>query len=231
MTDQTGKKTQPAFTESLETCVRHRHSIRFYTEDEVEQEILHDCIALARLAPSNSNMQNWRLHLARGIARDRVVAALKAEAEEKGPNVPPLPEAFKHYRSEFGHKLYGPEGYSIERGEKEKHRSATLRNYEFFGAPICGVITMHHDLTPVDAMSVGMFMQTLMLALTERGLGTCLQVSVTGYPDILRREFKLGDDQKILSGIAIGYPAPHNRVNNLQMSREDVENVCTVYTE
>jgi nitroreductase len=64
---------EPYFTESLETCVRHRHSIRFYTEDDVENQILHECIALAQLAPSNSNMQNWRLHLARGAARDRVV--------------------------------------------------------------------------------------------------------------------------------------------------------------
>lgn len=221
----------PYHTESLETCVRHRHSVRIYTQEDVETQILHECVALAQLAPSNSNMQNWRLHLARGKARERIVAALKAEAQQKGPAVPPLPDQFAHYRSDFGHKLYGEEGYDIKRDEKEKHKQAILRNYEFFGAPIIGTITMHHDLTPVDAMSVGMFVQTLMLALTERGLGTCLQVSVTGYPEVLRKEFGLSDDQMILCGIAIGYPAQHNKVNDLVMTRDEVEAAVTIHTD
>ena len=218
----------PYHAESLETCVRHRHSIRIYKDSRVEEALLRQWVALAQLAPSNSNMQNWRLTLARGPARDRVVSALKAEADQKGPNVPPLPDDFAHFRSEFGHKLYGEEGYDIKRGEKEKHKQATLRNYEFFGAPVCGVITMHHDLTPVDAMSVGMFVQTFMLALTERGLGTCLQVSVTGYPEILRKEFKLPDNQKILCGIAIGW-LEEDEVNKLVMSRDDVDKQVTFH--
>jgi nitroreductase len=176
-------------------------------------------------------MQNWRLTLARGEARKRVVTALREEAEVKGPNIPALPEAFAHFRSELGQKLYGEEGYNIRREEKERHKQAVLRNYEFFGAPVCGVISMHHDLTNVDALSVGMFVQTFVLALTERGLGACLQVSVTGYPEILRRELKLSDDQKILCGIAIGYPATDNKVNNLVMMREDVEKQVTFHNE
>jgi hypothetical protein len=35
-----------------------------------------------------------------------------------------------------------------------------------------GRFCMHRDLGPWDAMSVGMFLQTLLLALTERGLGS-----------------------------------------------------------
>ena len=221
----------PYNTESLETCVRHRHSVRFYTSDRVEEDLLRQCVALAQLAPSNSNMQNWRLTLASGEARERIVAALKTEAEQKGPNIPPMPDEFKHFRSDFGHKLYGEEGYAIPRGEKDQHQQAVLRNYEFFGAPVCGVISMHADLTPVDAMSVGMFIQTLMLALTEQGLGACLQVSVTGYPDLLRREFRLPDEQMILCGIAIGYPATHNRVNDLVMTREEVDAAMTHHKE
>ena len=213
--------------QSLEAIVRKRHSVRFYTEQDVDEQVLRECVELAQLAPSNSNMQNWRLALARGDARKRIVAALRAEAEVKGPKVPPLPEAFTHFRSDLGHKLYGEEGYDIKREDKERHRQATLRNYEFFGAPVCGVISMHSDLTSVDAMSVGMFVQTFVLALTERGLGACLQVSVTGYPEILRREFRLADEQQILCGIAIGHPLSESKVNKLIMSREAIDKQVT----
>ncbi len=35
-----------------------------------------------------------------------------------------------------------------------------------------------------------MFLQTLLLALTARGLGTCVEVSVAGYPDVVRAEVR-----------------------------------------
>ena len=133
----------PYDTESLETCVRHRHSIRFYKDTKVDDELLRECVALAQLAPSNSNMQNWRLTLASGPARERIVNALKTETERRGPNIPELPDEFKHFRSELGQKLYGEEGYNIDRDEKEKRQQAVMRNFEFFGAPVCGVITMY----------------------------------------------------------------------------------------
>ena len=216
------KQHQDDHTESLEFCIRHRHSIRFYKPDPVPQETLHECLALAQLAPSNSNIQNWRMTIATGAARDRVVDALLDEAKKHGPNVPPLPEQFKHFRSELGHELYGDAGYAIPRSDKAGHAAAVLRNYEFFGAPVVAVITMQKDLTPVDAMSVGMFVQTFMLAMTERGLGSCLQVSVTGYPEVLQREFKLPDDQLILCGMAIGWPAQGCKVNDMIIGREEV---------
>ena len=221
----------PTHTQSLETCIRHRHSIRFYTDEPVPRELLEDCLALAQLAPSNSNIQNWRLTLATGKARDRCVAALKTESQKHGPNVPPLPDQYKHFRSEFGHLLYGEQGYNISRSEPEKHTWAQLRNYEFFGAPICAVVTMDKALMPVDAMSVGMFVQTFMLALTERGLGSCLQVSVTGYPDVLREQFRLPDDQIILCGMAIGWPAHNNAVNDLVVPRDDLAHAATFLEE
>ena len=209
---------------SLEYCVRHRHSIRFYKEDQpVDPQILRECLALAQLAPSDSNIQNWRITIASGTARNRIVSALSNEAELHGPNVPPLPDDFKHFRSEFGHLLYGEQGYDISRSDTEAHKAAGLRNYEFFGAPTVAVITMNKDLEYVDAMSVGLFVQTFMLALTEKGLGSCLQVSVTGYPEVLRREFRLREEERILCGMAIGWPAEHNRVNDMVVPRENLE--------
>ena len=41
------------------------------------------------------------------------------------------------------------------------------------------------------ALSVGIYLQTLLLALTERGLGTCVGVSVAGYPEIVRAKLAI----------------------------------------
>lgn len=81
--------------------------------------------------------------------------------------------------------------------------------------------------SPVDAMSVGMFVQIFMLALADRGLGSCLQVSVTGYPEVLRDGFGLGEDQLLLCGMAIGWPVENNAVNELAMPRDDLKKQIT----
>ena len=217
-------------TESLETCIRARHSVREFKPDAVDEQTLRECLRLAQLAPSNSNIQNWRLSLASGPARERIVQALKAAASQGAPHIPALPEKYKHFRSDFGHLLYGEEGYGIPRGDKERATAARMRNFEFFGAPVVGIITMDEVLPAVDAMCVGLFVQTFMLALTEKGLGSCLQVSVAGYPEVLRKEFGIPDDQQIFCGIAIGWPGVH-QVNHLRTTREPLENQVKFLTE
>ena len=81
-------------------------------------------------------------------------------------------------------------------------------------------------LAPADALSVGMFLQTLLLALTERGLGSCVEVSISGYPKIVRAQLAIPTELSILCGLAIGYPDPEFPANKLHIAREPIgENV------
>ena len=81
---------------------------------------------------------------------------------------------------------------------------------------------MHKVLGPADALSVGMFLQTLLLALTSRGLGTCCEVSITGYPEIVRAQLAIPAELSILCGLAIGYPDPDFAANKLHVGREPI---------
>ena len=158
---------------------------------------------------------------ASGPPRDRLVAALLDEAKRRPPNIPPLPVSFQHYRRELGAQVYGAMG--IAREDTAGHMVAVLRNWEFFRAPLAGIVCMHRDLGPADALSVGMYLQTLLLALTERGLGTCIEVSVAGYPEIVRAPLALPAELSILCSLAVGHPDPDFPANRLHISREAVE--------
>jgi nitroreductase len=148
------------------------------------------------------------------------VAALLAKAGSESPQVPQLPEAFAHLRRELGAQVYGAMG--IARDDAVARRIAVLRNWEFFRAPVAGLVCMHRDFGTVDSMGVGMFLQTLLLALTARGLGTCVQVSIAGYPDIVRQELDIPAELTVLTGLAIGYPDPDFPGNALRVGREAV---------
>src|SRR6516162_4167836 len=131
-------------------------------KNQCRGKLVDEALGLAQCAPSNSNIQPWHIYFVSGVRRDRLVAALTEEAKRRPPNIPPLPASFQHFRSELGAQVYGAMGISPQ--DTEKHAAAVLRNWEFFRAPVAGIVCMHRDLGPADALSVGMFLQTLLLA-------------------------------------------------------------------
>ena len=210
----------------LEQSMLARRSTRLFLPDKpVPRELVTEALELAVHAPSNSNIQPWRLVLASGSARDRLVEALLKRANVESPKVPKLPESFAHMRRDLGALVYGSMG--IARHDAEARRIAVLRNWEFFRAPLGGIVCMHRDLEFVDAVGVGMFLQNLLLALTARGLGTCVQVSIAGYPETVRDQLCIGEDMRILCGLAIGYPDPEFPANALRVPRNPLETNVT----
>src|SRR6516162_4353167 len=205
----------------LDQAIRERHSTRLFLPQPVPRELVNETLALAQYAPSNSNIQPWHMVFASGASRDRLVAALIDEAQRRPP---PLPASFQHFRNELGAQVYG--AVRISREDTARHAAAVLRNREFFRAPVAGIVCMHRDLGPADALSVGMFLRTLLLALTERSLGSCVEVSISAYPKIVRAQLAIPTELSILCGLAIGYPDPEFPANKLRIAREPIgENV------
>jgi nitroreductase len=174
----------------LEQVIGERRSTRmFLPHKPVPRELVDEALALAVRAPSNSNIQPWHMVFASGPARDRLVTALLGEASRRPPKILPLPEGFAHIRRELGAQVYVSMG--IAREDTEARWGVAVRNWEFFRAPLAGIVCIHRDLGPVDCLGVGMFLQTLVLALTARGMGTCVQASIVGYPEIIHKELDI----------------------------------------
>lgn len=207
--------------------VRSRRSSRMFLPDKpVPRELLDEALALAIRAPSNSNTQPWHVYFVTGERRAQLVDALLAAVDAAPPAVGSagLPPRFAHLRRESGALVYGAMG--IERNDAEGRWAAPRRNWGFFRAPVAGVVCMHRDFGAVDAMGVGMFLQTLMLALTEQGLGSCVQVSISFYPEVLREQLDIPEELAVLCGISIGYADPAFPANHLDTPRNPIsENV------
>lgn len=207
----------------IDETIKARHSSRKFLPRPVPEELLHECLELAQRAPSNSNIQPWRIFIATGAHRDRLKEALLEVAREKAPHVPPLPEHFSHFRKELGAQVYGV-GMGIPSDDKEARRAAVLRNWEFFGAPVVAFVCIDKELGPADVLGVGMYLQSFVLALTARGLGACVQVALAGYPEVIYKEFPVPRSLSILCGMSIGYPDPDFPANKLNIGRAPIEN-------
>src|SRR5215813_11342742 len=204
----------------LARTVLERHSTRMFLTRPVPRDLVNEALTLAQHAPSNSNIQPWRLVFVSGAARDRLKQALFSVADHEAPHIPALPKAFEHYRYELGAEVYGAMGIPI--ADTARHAAAVMRNFDFFGAPMAAIVCMHRDLGPADAVSVGMYLQTLLLALTARGLGTCVEVSIAGYPEIVRAQLAIPAELSILCGLAVCYADPDFPANRLHVGREPI---------
>lgn len=193
----------------------------FLPDKPVPAELLKEALSLAMRAPSNSNIQPWHLFIATGARRERLVAALSAEVQVNRPEViGGLPESHNRLRRELGALVYGAMG--VAREDRDGRWNAQRRDWEFFGAPVAGIVCMHQDLGLADAVGVGAFVQTLLLALTDRGLDSCVQVSTAMYPGIVREQLDIPDELRVLCGMCIGYADPAFAANNLRIPRNPV---------
>ena len=57
---------------SLEQAISSRRSVRGYLDKEVPQETLQAIFELAQLAPSNCNVQPWKVYVASGELKNRL---------------------------------------------------------------------------------------------------------------------------------------------------------------
>ena len=212
----------------LDQVIRDRRSIRSFLARPVPPALLEEALVIAQRAPSNSNVQPWRLIVATGARRDSLSRALRIAAErDPFPNIfSPLPKEYQHRRSELGEIFYGALG--IARDDQKARRKALLRNYDFFDAPVVGILCMPESLGVADAVSVGIYLQTLMLSLTARGLGCCAQVALAGYPEVLRSELKIPSELLIICGLAIGYADPEFPANHLYTPRAPLSETVTL---
>lgn len=212
---------------SLVDAIRKRRSVRGYLDRPVSAEVLQAVFELARHAPSNCNIQPWKVYVATGRLRDRLREAMLDRVDRGVPGTPDY-----EYRGDFTGEyrrrqvdcavaLYDEMG--VARDDRPGRRRAVRRNFELFDAPCLAFIGMAPQFGTTVAIDVGMYAQNLMLAMVAYGLHSCPMGTMRQYPDLVRDAFDIQDDTRILFGIAFGYEDPQVPANRTRTSRDPVE--------
>ncbi len=209
----------------LDETIRTRRSVRGFLPKPVPHEVLEEVLGLAQHAPSNCNVQPWRVYIASGETCQRLRAALLAAATS-GPSSAGTAQTddFRgYYRDKqvaCAVELYGKMG--IERGDKMGRLKAMLRNFEFFDAPHVAYICMEKSFGIGVALDVGMYVQTLMLAMQSRGIGSCAQAALRAYPEVAGDHLGIPDNEQILCGLSFGYEDPDVPANATRQPRDPI---------
>ncbi|MGO1501310.1 MAG: nitroreductase [Marinobacter sp.] len=210
-------------TMSLMDAIYQRRSVRGFLPKAVPEETMREIFEQAQMAPSNCNTQPWNAVVASDALRDSLRNAFVERAMSGVPSQPDFSYVSKFagdYRGrqvECAAALYGE--MEISRNDKAGRNRAALRNFEFFDAPHVAFLCMDRSFGSTIAVDVGIYAQTLMLAMSAHGISSCAMGSLRSHPDLVRDAFGLEDDMGVLFGIVFGYEDPEVKANKTRTTR------------
>ena len=214
-------------TMSATEAITSRRSIRAFTDQPVDDETIRTILRDASRAASGTNIQPWHVTVLQGEAKQGLVDAVQAAFDDGQSQ-----NDDKYYPSEFidpylarrrkiGWDMYGLLG--IERGEYEKMAAQHRKNYEFFGAPVGMMFSMHETMNYGGWLDLGLFLANIMTLAREHGLHTCPQAAWREYESVIHQSLNLPADQRVIVGLALCYEDTADVVNELRTERADLD--------
>lgn len=226
---QGGFDSSEQLPEWFSAFLASRRSTREFRDEQIPGKVIEQLLTDALTAPSWSNTRPFKVCVATGETKDRISAEFSSRWEKlsrfrngsiatkirlllTGAGLPtshrlmarPYVPELKPRAERVGKELYSWIG--VERGDRKARDDQWGKNYEFFGAPVELFIYIHKSLHIFAANDAGLMLQNLILSAHAQGLGTCLQGAVIIWDDVIRKEFDVPKDYKLLTGLAIGYP-------------------------
>jgi nitroreductase len=227
--------------------IASRRSTRDFLPAPVPQEVIDQILTDALTAPSWSNTRPFKIAVATGDVRDRISVEflsrwsvlsriMRKGLKNKVPLiysryglptsnrtiVKPYVAELKPRAQRVGKELY--ELFGVKRGDRDARDKQWGKNYSFFGAPVEMFIYIHKSLHVYAASDAGLMMENLMLSAHGHGLGTCAQGAVNIWDDVVRKEFDIPKNYRLLCGMAIGYPSD-SPVNSFRAHRIGADEV------
>ncbi len=218
---------------NVSEAVDSRRSVRAFLDTPVSGEILRELVGRAARSASGGNLQPWRLYVIGG----ETMIDLKARMQKRlatGPTSEPTeydiypPELWDPYRTE--RYVVGEEMYALlgtPRTDKAGRMRQFARNFQFFGAPAALFCYVDRRMGKPQWSDLGMYLQTLMLLLRERGLDSCPQECWSVYPKTIGEFLQPPEDLMLFCGMAIGHADPDAPVNGLRTRRLPLDEFAT----
>lgn len=219
--------------ELLANLIRSRRSVRAFLPDEPDSSEINAVLELARYAPSGSNTQPWKVHVLPKSTIDAVYEAVRKSSVTPRKKSwtdylyfpPVLPAPYIDRRRALGQALYDLLG--IGRRDLEKIHQQHLDNLRFFDAPVGILVTIDRSLERGSWVDLGIFVQTILLACSSRGLASCPQAAFAPFHEEIRTVIPMPEDQVLVCGIAIGYEDVTHPANQLRPSRAPLDEWVT----
>ena len=217
----------------FDRIVAQRRSLRAYLPKAADKETLEAIFSVAQHAPSNCNTQPWLVHVASAAS----LQALKDEMSTRfmaGDMSLDFPYDGV-YEGVYKERQYGSaqalyDAVNIVREDKAGRHQQFMRNFTFFDAPHVAFLFLPEPFGLREAADLGMYAQTLMLALTAHGMGSCPQTALSFQANFIREQLGIDASNKLVFGMSFGYPDPDAPANSCATDRAALADTVTFHS-
>jgi nitroreductase len=201
-------------------AIKNRRSVRAFLPKPVDRDTLDAVFRSAARTPSWANTQPWEVFAATGNVLERIKAGYREKYDTRSPSAPETepPHTWSESSRLRQQQLY-----------PDMMRSSGITAEQFgelsqsmFNAPVVAYICMDQALSAWSLYDIGAYSQSVLLAAYDRGLGGIQAITLTLFPDVIRRELGVPANLKITIGIALGYPDAGNPINSFVSARASV---------
>ncbi|MDH5719509.1 MAG: nitroreductase [Spirochaetia bacterium] len=217
----------------VKECIETRKSIRSFKSDPVSKELIFEAIKTAQRAASYKNSQPWEVAVVAGKKKDEISAKLLELLSENKPIAPDIEKASywpKEIQDRIDENLKERnEFFGLSSNEPDSFIKSKRSNYKFFNAPC--VLFFYQDalLNEWSIFDMGSFIQTLMYALWNSGIGSVPQAYLIDYSKEVKKILEIPEGKRLILGLSIGYPDTENKRNQFKTSRANIEEIVRWY--
>lgn len=215
-------------------ALERRKSVRAFLDKAVEKEKIEAILNVAKYAPSGVNIQPWKVCVVSGKTKKQIetkVIEMFESGEKANMDYSYYPlewsEPYKSRRKETGLLMY--QTLAIQKEDKAKQKEQWKANYRAFDAPVVLYFFIDSFLEKGSYLDYGMFLQSVMLVATQLGLGSCIQVALAQYPNIVREALHRSASETLLCGMALGYEDTNAIINSYRTERIALEDFTQFY--
>ena len=212
---------------NVSDAIKQRRSVRAYQDKPVAPELLEKIFLQAQDSASNCNTQPWHVVVVSGDSRDKIEKAMMTEimgGVAPTPHFTPgdhgLNNEYRTRQVACAVSLYG--AMDIKKEDKQKRQELMVRNWQFFGAPHAAFFSMPKTMSEINAVDMGIYLQSIMLLLTENGLASCPQGALAMYTSAIHEMANIPEGNAIMFGLSFGYAEQDAIINGFDVGREEL---------
>ena len=212
---------------NVEQAMQQRHSVRAFLPRTVDAALVRDLLAQAGQAASGGNLQPWRVMALTGGSLQALRQAMPAATPNSDPaQVYParLWEPYRSRRFDNGEDLYRSIG--VGREDRNGRLLQLASNAHMFGAPVGVFVAVESRMLHAQWVDLGIYLQSLMLLATGKGLATCAQGFWRNYSDFVSQHLALPQGYQIAFGMALGYEDSAAPINQWRSARAELGDWC-----
>lgn len=201
-----------------------RHSVRDYTDQPVDPQDIRDIVQTAGKAASWCNSQPWHVYAVAGEKLETLRgewARRLATGDQGGMD-------FEGVHRETMTAQAAANMDAFFAAVAPYHQNHTMAPQVLYGAQAVLILTVPKDASPYVMFDLGAFSEQLMLAATDKGLGSLVAAMYVIYADTLRTTLNIPDDEAIAIGIGLGHTsdAPTNGIRTARMDLDQYLTFC-----